>query len=158
LIEVNMKRLFTGAAALGALLLAAQVYGQMGMMGRGGMMGMCMTRHHYVMMNGIDARYASKINPLPNTAATLKSGKRLYGQDCASCHGVTGLGNGPAGQNLNPPPSNIALLIRMPMATDGFLYWTIAEGGVPIGTGMPAFKGSLKEKQLWEIISYIRTF
>lgn len=153
-----MKKLFTGVALLGALLFAAHVYGQMGMMGRGGMMGMSMVRHHYVMMNGINPKYASKINPLPMTAATLKSGKRLYDQYCASCHGVTGLGNGPAGKDLSPPPTNIALLSKMPMATDGYLYWTLAEGGVPLGTAMPAFKGTLKEKQLWEIISYLRNF
>ena len=69
-----MRKLFTGVAVMGALVLAAQVYGQMGMMGRGGMMGMSMIRHHYVMMNGINPKYASKINPLPMTAETIKSG------------------------------------------------------------------------------------
>jgi hypothetical protein len=157
LIEVSMKKLFTGLAVLGALLLAAQVFGQMGMMGRGGMMGMSIIRHRYVMMNGINPRYASKINPLPMTAETVKSGERLYQQNCASCHGVSGLGNGPAGRTLNPPPSNIAALTKMPMATDGYLYWSIAEGGVPLGTAMPAFKGVLNENQIWEIITYLRT-
>jgi mono/diheme cytochrome c family protein len=152
-----MKRLFTVLAVVGALILAPQAYGQMGMMGRGGMMGMSMIRHRYVMMNGIDPRYASKVNPLPVTAENIKAGEKLYEQTCASCHGVTGLGNGPAGKNLIPPPTNIAALSKMMMATDGYLYWTIAEGGVPLGTAMPAFKGILNEYQIWEIIIFIRT-
>jgi mono/diheme cytochrome c family protein len=152
-----MKKLFAVLAVMGALLLAAPVYGQMGMMGQGGMMGASMIRHHYVMQNGIDSRYASKINPLPSTAETIKAGKKLYEQDCAPCHGVTGLGNGAVGKTLNPPPSNIAASSKMRMATDGYLYWATAEGGVPLGTAMPAFKGVLKENQIWEIIIYLRT-
>ncbi len=154
-----MKKLVTGMAVLGALLLAAPGYGQMGgMMGRGGMMRMSMMRHRYAMMHGISPEYASKTDPVPVTPATLRSGKRLYNQNCASCHGVNGLGNGPAGENLNPPPANISQIGKIPMATDGYLYWTIAEGGVPLGTAMPAFKRTLKEKQIWEIINYIRNF
>jgi mono/diheme cytochrome c family protein len=152
-----MKKLCTGLVVLGALFLAVQVYGQMGMMGRGGMMGMSMVRHRYVMMNGINPKYASKVNPLPMTAETIRSGKRLYRQNCASCHGGAGLGNGPAGRTLNPPPSNLVALSQMPMATDGYLYWSIAEGGVPLGTAMPAFKGVLNQNQIWEIITYLRT-
>ncbi|HZE21492.1 MAG TPA: cytochrome c [Desulfobaccales bacterium] len=152
-----MKKFFTGLAVLGALLLAAQVYGQMGMMGRGGMMGMSGIRHRYVMEHGINPKYASKINPLPMTAMTIKAGEGLYEQNCARCHGPTGLGNGPDGRTLNPPPSNLVALSRMPMATDGYLYWTIAEGGVPLGTAMPAYKGVLNENQIWEIITYLRT-
>jgi mono/diheme cytochrome c family protein len=152
-----MKKLLAGLAALGAILLAAQVYGQMGMMGRCGTMG-SMIRHRYAMMNGIDQRYANKINPLPITAATIKSGEKLYNQDCAYCHGVAGFGDGPGGKNLNQPPTNIAGFGRRPMATDGYLYWTIAEGGVPLGTTMPAYKGFLKQNQIWEIIIYLRKF
>ncbi len=150
-----MNKLLAGLAALGTILLAAQVYGQMGMMGQCGMMG-SMIRHRYAMMNGIDQRYVHKTNPLSITAETIKSGEKLYNQDCAYCHGVTGLGNGLGGKNLNPPPTNIAAFSKMPMATDGYLYWTIAEGGVPLGTTMPAYKGFLKQNQIWAIIIYLR--
>jgi len=44
----------------------------------------------------------------------------------------------------------------MPMATDGYLFWTIVEGGVPIGTAMPPFKGALKDNDIWKIILYMR--
>jgi mono/diheme cytochrome c family protein len=151
-----MNKLLAGLALLGTILLAAQVYGQMGMMGRGMMMG-SMVRHRYAMMNGIDQKYAHKINPLSMTAETIEAGKKLYNQSCAYCHGTTGLGDGPGGKNLNPPPTNIAAFNKMPLATDGYIYWTVAEGGVPIGTPMPAYKGLLKQNQIWEIITYLRT-
>jgi mono/diheme cytochrome c family protein len=128
----------------------------MGMRGGCPMGNMSMLRHRYVMMNGIGPRYAAKTNPLPGTAPNIAAGKALYGTYCASCHGLTGLGDTKIGQNLNPPAPNIALIGRMPMATDGYLYWTIAEGGVPLNTPMPAFKGLLKEKQIWQTILFLR--
>jgi len=145
-----------GAASIGVLLLFATVHGQMGMMHGRGMMGMSYVRHHYFMRHGVDRRYASKVNPLRPTAENLAEGKALYDQRCALCHGAKGLGNGPAAKGLNPPPADIAALAGMPMATDGYLYWTIAEGGVPLGTPMPPFKDTLKEDQIWKIILYIR--
>ena len=120
------------------------------------MMNMSMIRHQFVMRNGIDSRYASKVNPLQSTAENIGAGKKLYEQNCASCHGLTGLGDGEAGKGLNPRPANIATFIKMPMATDSYMSWTIAEGGVPIGTAMPPFKDVLKEDQIWKIIIYLR--
>jgi mono/diheme cytochrome c family protein len=152
-----MKRLFAVAAVWGALLLATPVFGQMGMMGRGGMMGMSMIRHRYAMMNGIDPQYAALVNPLPVTAENIKAGEKLYEPTCAGCHGTTGLGNGAAGRTLNPPPSNLAALSKMRMATDAYLDWAIADGGVPLGRAMPAYKGVLSQDQIWKIIIFLRT-
>ncbi len=158
----HMNRSITIAAALGGLTLAVLAYGQMGMMGGNGMMGgrgmmgMSTLRHQYIMQYGIPAAYADKADPLRGTAANIDAGKKLYEANCASCHGASGLGNGPAAQALNPPPANIAATSRMPMATDGYLYWTIAEGGVPLKTAMPAFKDALKPDQIWQIVHYLR--
>lgn len=130
----------------------------MGMMGPGhGMMNMSMVRHHFVMMNGINPAYAAKKNPLQPTPQNIEAGKTLYGQNCAQCHGVTGLGDGEAGKTLNPRPANVASASKMPMATDSYLYWTIAEGGAPIGTAMPPFRDTLKTEDIWKIITYLRT-
>jgi mono/diheme cytochrome c family protein len=40
------------------------------------------------------------------TPALLAKGQTLFDQNCASCHGPKGEGNGPAGKGLNPPPRN----------------------------------------------------
>jgi len=151
-----MKKTIVALVACIASILAIEGYAQMGMMGGRGMMGMSSARHQYVMHNGIGSGYASKVNPLKSTTGNIHAGEKLYGQFCAGCHGIAGLGNGEAGKHLNPPPPNIAALSKMPMATDGYLFWTIAEGGVPVQSPMPAFKGMLKEDQIWQIILYLR--
>jgi len=120
------------------------------------MMGMSMVRHRYVMRHGMDPAYASKENPLAPTPENLRRGRRLYEQHCASCHGDTGRGDGPAGEHLEPPPANLAAFGGMPMATAPYLYWTIAEGGAPVGSVMPAFEGTLDEEQIWRIVAYLR--
>lgn len=89
-------------------------------------------RHRYVMQQGLDPRYADKTNPLPPDAANLAAGRALYRQYCASCHGSEGLGDGDAGKALNPPPANLAWSTKRPLATDGYLDWTITEGGAPL--------------------------
>src|SRR5262245_12296232 len=40
------------------------------------------------------------------SVAILATGKQLYGNHCASCHGETGDGNGPAARFLYPKPRN----------------------------------------------------
>ena len=134
------------------------------MMGRSMMRGMMRgrrmgnpVRHRRVMMGGgVPAPYAAMRNPLKPTKANIEAGRRLYAENCASCHGAKGYGDGEAGKELNPPPANIAFTVRMPIATDGFLMWTISEGGEKLGTAMPAFKDVLSAKERWQIILYLR--
>jgi mono/diheme cytochrome c family protein len=114
-------------------------------------------RHQVAMMDGIPAPYASMSNPLPRTDATLRKGTAVYAAKCVACHGEQGLGNGPAGRNLSPPPGNLAWLADMPMAQwDSLMYWTIAEGGSQFGTAMPAFKGALSKDQIWAVAAYVQ--
>ena len=42
--------------------------------------------------------------------APSQDGKVLYDRYCASCHGVTGLGDGPAAEALSPRPTNLTTL------------------------------------------------
>lgn len=133
-----------------------------GMMGSGGhgMMGqgnVGMARNRAAMMGGVPAPYTSLTNPLPKTRATVERGAKVYAANCASCHGATGLGDGPGARGLNPPPANLAWLSRMPMANwDPFMFWTIEEGGAPSGTAMPAFKDALSQDDAWAAVAYIQ--
>ena len=38
------------------------------------------------------------------------SGQRFFLDNCATCHGVEGIGNGPAAAGLNPPPANLTTI------------------------------------------------
>lgn len=120
------------------------------------MMGGSILRHQYVMRYGIDPKYAYKVNPLRPSSENIAEGRKLYEADCATCHGPSGLGDGPAAMGLNPPPANLVATARMPMTSDAYLYWTIAEGGVPLHTAMPPFKAVLKDEEIWKIILYLR--
>ncbi|GAA3901934.1 hypothetical protein GCM10022276_20840 [Sphingomonas limnosediminicola] len=129
--------------------------GQPGMMGHGMMTGSKM-RHHQAMMNGIPEPYRSARNPLPNSPATLQRGAQVYAQNCAACHGPKGYGDGPAGQQLSPRPADLAWLAHSHMVGDQYIDWTISEGGKPVGSAMPAFKGILSQRDIWAVTSYVR--
>ncbi len=145
----------------GAVLGITVVKAGMGMMGgpgmmESGMMNFSMLRHRYVMRNGLPSEYRGLRNPLPATTKNLEQGKALYLANCAACHGEKGRGDGEAGKALNPRPADIARFSRMPMASDGYLMWTVSVGGKPVGSAMPTFGESLTEEQRWKIILYLR--
>lgn len=125
---------------------------------RGWMDGMpSMRRHHYVMNRGLPAEYRALDNPLRADDSVLATGQRIYEQTCAACHGEQGRGDGLAGDALQPRPANLQHLSRMSMmASDTYLYWTIAEGGQPIDTDMPAFKEALSPVEIWSVVLFLR--
>jgi mono/diheme cytochrome c family protein len=139
-----------------AVPAAAQMGGGRGMQG-GGMMGGSMARHRLAMHGGLPAEYAAKKNPLKASADIVAAGKALFTQNCVVCHGAKGAGDGEGGKALNPPPGDLRGLSGMPMASDAFYYWTIAEGGAPIKSAMPPYKSVLKEEDIWKLVHFLRT-
>lgn len=116
-----------------------------------------MRRHHYVMKNGLPDDYRGLTNPLRPDDSIMTEGMQVYAQSCASCHGDSGRGDGPASDAIEPRPANLRHLGRMSMMTnDAYLYWTIAEGGKSVGSDMPRFKDALSDKQIWRVIYYVR--
>jgi mono/diheme cytochrome c family protein len=87
-------------------------------------------------------------NPLQATDANLLAGVKLYGENCAACHGVA-----------DGKPSTIAvgLYQHAPQLAadgveddpDGVTYWKIAHG-IRL-TGMPAYGKTLSDTQIWQI-------
>jgi len=114
--------------------------------------------HHFdYMHHGLPAPYAGKTNPLSASPAVLAHGRQLYAANYAACHGADGRGNGPAAKGLTPPPADLTWTMRMPVARDDFLYWTIAEGGAKFGSAMPAFKDTLMPDDIWSIVIALRS-
>lgn len=99
----------------------------------------------------VPAAYAGKTNPLGPDAAA--AGAKVFSDYCASCHGEKGLGDGPAAAALDPKPRNLHDFV--PSVGDDYLFWRIAEGVE--GTAMVAWKGTLKEEQIWQVIAFLRT-
>ena len=100
--------------------------------------------------------YQGQRSPFPPTPEAVQKGGALYLAECASCHGRRGLGDGDAGKGLSPSPALIAFLQKRPMAVDAYLMWSIAEGGKPLGSDMPAFKNALTETEIWQIVAFMR--
>ncbi|MGV7221704.1 MAG: c-type cytochrome [Nitrospinales bacterium] len=103
--------------------------------------------------------FNSKKNPLGSSDSEIKAGELLFQKKakpmaCAQCHGKTGDGNGKLGKALKPAPRNFSCSETMKDISDGQLFWIIKNGSS--GTGMMAFK-NLKDKQIWQLIKYIRT-
>ncbi len=92
-------------------------------------------------------------NPLPATDRNLTDGIKLYGANCAVCHGVA-----------NGVPSTIAhgLYQHAPqLAKDGVeddpagvTYWKI-DHGIRL-TGMPSFGASLSTDQMWAVTLFLQ--
>jgi cytochrome c6 len=78
-------------------------------------------------------------------AADTQNGSRLYGQYCLSCHGANGKGNFPG----VPDFSRNNVMFR----SDGALFSSIKTGK----GSMPGFLGILRERELFDVIAYMRT-
>lgn len=113
-------------------------------------------RHHEFMQAGVPLEYRSRTSPYPAATKVIDEGGGLYRAHCAVCHGAKGLGDGEAGNDLRPSPALLAHLIERPRSVDEYLLWTISEGGAQFGTAMPAFEGTLTERQIWQIVVYMR--
>jgi len=115
-----------------------------------------MLRHWTFMHEGVPEAYRGQSSPLDMTEETIQAGASLYAENCARCHGSTGQGDGEDGRALNPSPALLAHMIRMPMAVDEYLLWTVSEGGTEFETNMPAFKDELAADEIWKIIAFMR--
>ena len=102
----------------------------------------------------IPAAYQGKTSPIPADEASLARGEAIYVQQCATCHGDGGMGDGPAGQGLDPAPAPIAHTSQM--LSDSYLFWRISEGGAQFNTAMIPYKGILSEDEIWDVINYVR--
>mgnify|MGYP001363656105 CR=1 FL=1 len=99
----------------------------------------------------VPAEFAGMTNPLGADAAT--AGADVFKTNCESCHGPQGHGDGPAGVALDPKPKNLAVFA--PTVGDDYLFWRVNTGKE--GTNMVAWKGVLKDEQIWQVIAFIRT-
>lgn len=95
---------------------------------------------------------AARKNPVRADKASRARGKKLYAANCASCHGASGKGDGPAGASLTPRPSDLATMA--PQHPPGDLAWKIENGR----GAMPAWKGTLSQTEIWDVVNYLQSF
>lgn len=95
----------------------------------------------------------------PQQKGDPKAGKQRYDLLCASCHGATGKGDGPAAAALSPKPRNHADGKYMNALTDKYLFDIIKGGGASMGKSplMPPWASQLGDQDIWNLVSYIRS-
>ena len=94
---------------------------------------------------------AKRANPIPRDQESIARGKELFQTHCVVCHGPEGRGDGPAAAGLNPEPPN---LVKMASHhTGGDIAWKIENGR----GAMPAWRGKLKEKEIWNLTNFIQS-
>ena len=93
-------------------------------------------------------------NPIVASSDNVASGRLLYNQRCASCHGEKGKAEAEAAQVLEIKPADLTGKTAREM-TDGEIYWVITHG---IKTSrMPAQDARISENERWQIALYVRT-
>ena len=91
----------------------------------------------------------------PKIAPNIQNGKRLYAQNCASCHGISGNGQGPDAGQLNPAPIAFTDVERARERSLFALYQVIGQG--LDGTAMQSF-ADLPAQDLWDMAAYVGGF
>ena len=92
-------------------------------------------------------------------AQSQAEGKNLYATHCSACHGNDGKGNGVASKSLPVKLIDHTNGTIMNQLSDKFLFDIISKGGGAVGksTFMPAWGNVINEKQVSDIIAYIRS-
>lgn len=97
-----------------------------------------------------------RISLTPRITPDPARGAALFAQHCSVCHGTSGLGDGPAGGGLEPPPANMRDAARMDRLS---LYDLNNSIGLGVeGTDMPAFASELDERARWDLASHVAGF
>jgi len=100
----------------------------------------------------VPPRAARKRNPVPAGEATIAKGKAIFLTQCTSCHGESGVGDGPAAKDLEKHPGDLTSK-GVQEQSDGALFWKISTGRAP----MTAFKDTLRAEERWQVVRYVRT-
>lgn len=107
--------------------------------------------------NIIDAASDVLVNPRPANLDSIENGRLQYERFCSTCHGMTGLGDGPVSMTgeINGPLAGV-LAIAGPASiarirSDGHIYTTIRYGR----RRMPGYN-RIQPDDRWDIVNYLR--
>jgi len=85
----------------------------------------------------------------PGQVPDVVRGAAVYNEHCAACHGATGIGDGPAAANLDPPPVDFTEAERARQRS-AYSYFEIVTQGVA-DTGMSSFEQVLSVEDRWAV-------
>lgn len=95
------------------------------------------------------------LSVFPQNTPNLVYGRDLFQENCVSCHGTLGAGDGPSADTLNPKPRDFTAPERMSLLTPFQFYQAITFGVE--GTAMPSFSEAFAPRQRWNLAFYLMT-
>jgi mono/diheme cytochrome c family protein len=101
----------------------------------------------------IPAEAAHMVNPIKPTPESQAHAKKMYGYDCAMCHGATGNGKGDI-PDLKPPPKDYTDPAALKDLSDGEIFYILKNGKGQ----MPPDGGRTKPDDLWNMVILVRSF
>jgi mono/diheme cytochrome c family protein len=107
-----------------------------------------------IMMIAVLAFDCAEGQPTRSQRPNPEAGARLYKQNCINCHGASGRGDGAAAEKLEPKPADLTA-DKTQAKQDTELLETIKFGRP--GTAMPGWMSELDERDLRDVLAYLRT-
>jgi mono/diheme cytochrome c family protein len=102
--------------------------------------------------NKSPAQTADRVNPVKPTEESLAKGKKLYGIDCAMCHGKGGDGKGDMASDMKNV-TDFTNPDSLKNSSDGALFYVIRNGKGE----MPPEGDRAKDDDIWNLVNYIRS-
>ena len=104
------------------------------------------------MRSSVPAEYVNKVNPVKPTPESQARAKKMYGWDCAMCHGDHGDGKGDVATDQKLSMRDYRDPASLKGLTDGEIFYIIQKG-----TGqMPSEGDRAKPDEIWNLVIYLR--
>jgi mono/diheme cytochrome c family protein len=100
----------------------------------------------------ITAEDKARKNPVKFTEVSVDRGKKIYGTQCALCHGDKGDGKGGLAVDMKLTMPDFTKPDTLKDRTDGELFAIIGAGRDP----MPAQAGRMTDERRWNLVNYLR--
>jgi mono/diheme cytochrome c family protein len=102
----------------------------------------------------VPPQISAQANPVHPTRAALTMAQRMYGYDCAMCHGKDGAGKGDMAASLKTPMKDWRDPVALKGQTDGDLFYMIKKGEGE----MPPEEGRQNDDGIWNLVILVRSF
>jgi mono/diheme cytochrome c family protein len=104
--------------------------------------------------SAIPAEAAKMVNPVKPTADSQAHAKKMYGYECAMCHGTNGNGKGDVVADLKLTLKDYTDPAALKDLTDGEIFYIIKNGKGQ----MPGEGDRAKPDDLWNLVILLRSF
>jgi mono/diheme cytochrome c family protein len=102
----------------------------------------------------IPAEAARQTNPVKSTPESLAHAKKVYGYDCAMCHGANGDGKGDLVADMKLSLKDYTDPAALKELSDGEIFYIIKNGkGQMSGEG-----DRMKPEDVWNMVILVRSF